>query len=365
MAADCIDIAAIFLQFPLCNERNRSMTFSDEMLRWYDENKRDLPWRHETDPYRIWVSEIMLQQTRAETVSRRYADFLARFPTVFDLAQAPEEDVLKAWEGLGYYARARNLHKAAKIIVRQWNGKLPPSAEQLRQLPGVGAYAACSVASIAFGEAVPALDANLARVFSRVIGRREPLASPADLYPEALAHVSQDRPGDFNQALMDLGATICLPRSPKCGICPIFGSCAAGQSGTPEDFPEKAPKPLRREIQRTVLVVLLNGKVLIRQRPSRGLLGGLWEFPTLEPWFASDALLGEMTRAGFLAPRQLQELPPAAHTFTHLVWRMHGVLLHCEGAPADLQAADVALLNAVAMPSALHIYRKCAMDAMK
>ena len=334
------------------------MTLAQAALEWYDANRRNLPWRRETDPYAIWVSEIMLQQTRAETVEKRYAAFLRLFPDVSKLAAASEDAVLKAWEGLGYYARARNLRRAAKIVSGEMGGRLPETAAALRRLPGMGAYAACSVASIAFGEPVPALDANLARIFARVTGRREPLASPADLYPVALASIDPSRPGDFNQALMDIGATLCLPRAPRCLACPLYTMCAGGQSGAPEDFPEKLPKPPRREERRTVLLALSGGGLLLRRRPVRGLLGGLWEFPALPDWPDAEDAPRLLEGAGFRGPQILRALPEASHAFTHLTWRMRGLLLRCEACPPDCVPVDLSGLDAAAMPSALRPYRE-------
>ena len=243
------------------------MSFSGDLLDWYDANARALPWRGERDIYRVWLSEIMLQQTQAETVKGYYARFLARFPDVFALAAVDEAEVLKLWEGLGYYARARNLHAAAKRVAGSLGGAFPNSAEGLRKLPGVGPYAANAIASIALGEVAPALDGNQARVLARVLAWSPELRTPFDLLEPALALISRERPGDYNQALMDLGATVCTPKAPRCDACPVATHCEARAGDAAEDFPRKpAPTP-KREENWTVALLLMNGRLLARRRP--------------------------------------------------------------------------------------------------
>ena len=217
-------------------------TFAEKMLAWHDANARDLPWRGEMDPYRIWVSEIMLQQTRAETVKGYYERFLREFPDVFALAAAPEDRMLKLWEGLGYYSRARNLQSAARMIANDFGGRLPDTRSGLLQLPGVGEYVSGAVASIAFGRREPALDGNQARVLSRIWDLPETIKSPAQLYDRALALVPEERPGDYNQALMGLGALICLPKNPRCEQCPVAAECRSRANGTQAERPVKPPK---------------------------------------------------------------------------------------------------------------------------
>ncbi|MBQ3305268.1 MAG: A/G-specific adenine glycosylase, partial [Clostridia bacterium] len=203
------------------------MSFSTDLLAWYDHSARSLPWRGERAPYRIWLSEVMLQQTQAETVKGYYARFLTAYPDVAALAAADEQAVLKLWEGLGYYSRARNLHAAARIVAGELGGAFPDSAEGLRRLPGIGPYVANAIASIAYGEPVPALDGNQARVLSRVLAWEEIVRTPFDLLSPATALMDRVRPGDYNQALMDLGAAVCTPKSPKCDACPVAGHCRA------------------------------------------------------------------------------------------------------------------------------------------
>lgn len=336
------------------------MSFSSNLLAWYDRCARVLPWRGERDPYRIWLSEIMLQQTQAETVRGYYARFLERFPDVAALARADEREVLKLWEGLGYYSRARNLHAAARIIALELDGAFPPNAEGLRKLPGIGPYAANAIASIAYGEPAPALDGNQARVLSRVLAWEEVLKTPFDLRVPAQELISSDRPGDYNQALMDLGATVCTPKFPRCGDCPIAGHCRAYGEDAVLEYPRK-PAPIAKKQQDWTILLMLNkeGKLLVRQRP-RGLLGGLYEFVSVESHPGEAELTGALSKRGFEGVRLIRPLPESKHVFTHLVWRMRGWLAECDGAPEGFIAVDSERLNALPFPSALRVYREIA-----
>ena len=339
------------------------MSFSSDLLKWYDENARVLPWRGEREPYRIWLSEIMLQQTQAETVKGYYTRFLGRFPTLRSLAEADEQQVLKLWEGLGYYSRARNLHAAAKRVAFELGGAFPNSAEGLRGLPGVGPYAANAIASIAWGEPVPALDGNQARVLSRVLAWEPELRTPFDLLEPASALIDRERPGDYNQALMDLGASLCAPRSPRCGECPVAGHCRALAEDAALDFPRRpAPTP-KREQAWTILLILSGGRLLVRRRP-KGLLGGLYEFCPVEGHPSPEALVATLAEMGFSNPRLIRPLPDASHVFTHRVWRMKGWLAACDAFPESFAAVDAAGLGALPFPSALRVYRECAEDAL-
>ena len=328
--------------------------FSNDLLLWYDAHKRALPWRGERDPYRIWLSEIMLQQTQTETVKGYYARFLSRFPTVEALAAAPEDEVLKLWEGLGYYSRARNLHAAAKAVAAA-GGAFPTDAAGLRALKGVGPYAANAIASIAYNEAAPALDGNQARVLSRVLAWEKPLNTPFDLLSPALELISRDRPGDYNQALMDLGAMICTPKQPKCGECPVRGHCAAHSEDAALDFPRRRAPIAKKQQDWTILLMLAEGKPLVRRRPA-GLLGGLYEFVALEGHHPPEALPEELAARGFSGVQILEPLPDSRHVFTHLVWHMQGWRAVCEGWPEDYFPAED--IHALAFPSALRVYRE-------
>ena len=252
------------------------------LLAWFDANARDLPWRRTRDPYRIWVSEIMLQQTRVETVRPYYQRFLKAFPTLRKLAKASEDDVLKAWQGLGYYSRARNLRKAAKLIVTVHKGELPRTAAALARLPGVGRYTAGAVASIAFGQDTPILDGNAARVLCRLYRIKSVITNSCtvrELWNLAHKLVPPDEAGRFNQALMELGSRICTPRNPDCPECPLGRLCKARAAGLESALPIRRARRAVPHYDIVAAAICRNGRYLIGKRPSEGLLGGLWEFP--------------------------------------------------------------------------------------
>jgi A/G-specific adenine glycosylase len=255
------------------------------LLRWWDQHRRVLPWRalpgHAADPYAVWLSEIMLQQTTVAAVVGFFNKFITRWPTIEALAKAPLEEVLAAWAGLGYYARARNLHACAQEVADLYGGCFPQSEAELLRLPGVGPYTAAAIAAIAFDRACVAQDGNVERVISRLFAVEEPLprAKPA-IKAHAQSFLSHERPGDFAQALMDLGATLCTPRSPDCGRCPLACNCAALRSGLQLNFPVKAQKPPRPQRRGAAFVLLHAERVLLRRRPAKGLLGGMSEFPS-------------------------------------------------------------------------------------
>ena len=257
--------------------------FQDELLQWYRSNKREMPWRNSSDPYRIWLSEVMLQQTRVDQATPYYNEFIEAFPTLASLAEADQDEVLKLWEGLGYYSRARYLHQASKTVVREHNGRVPDDYDDFRALPGVGPYTAAAVLSIAYGMPHAVVDGNVKRVLARVfaiegeIGRSKTKREIQELADELLPEA---HPADFNQALMELGARICTPTSPDCGACPVANVCVAAQAGNPTDYPVKKKK--KKVPHHDVVVgVLVNEKneLLIQKRPEDGMLGGLWEFP--------------------------------------------------------------------------------------
>jgi A/G-specific adenine glycosylase len=253
---------------------------ANRILKWFAAHKRDLPWREEPrDPYHVWLSEVMLQQTQVATVIPYYERWLQRLPKLKDLANAPLDDVLKLWEGLGYYARARNFHTAAQVVMRDYSGQIPHTVDELMKLPGIGRYTAGAIASLAFNQYAPALDGNVKRVLSRVFA----LTTDDALWQLAESLLPKDRVGEFNEALMDLGATICMPRAPDCPRCPVRTLCRAYASGNPEAYPAKASKKAtpHRHIG-TAIVVDPAGRILMEQRPRDGLLGGLWQFISTE-----------------------------------------------------------------------------------
>lgn len=296
---------------------------TETLLRWYDENKRTFTFRGNRDPYRVWLSEIMLQQTRTETVEGYYSRFLAAFPDVQALARAQEEAVLKAWEGLGYYSRARNLLRAARIVVRDMDGAFPSTAQGLQQLPGIGPYTAAAVASICFDEPVPAMDGNLNRVISRLYNIEEDITTPTvkrRLYQLALGLMPQGRPGDMNQALMDLGATVCLPGTPDCARCPLQAYCLAFLQGEPERLPVLPRKKPPREVDMAVVMVTCGDRVLVFRR-REALLRGLYVFLLLEGEQEARRPALHLKRLGFQR-HVLQGTGKARHVFTHRVWQM-------------------------------------------
>lgn len=292
------------------------------LLEWYDRNRRRLPWRAEpgvlADPYRVWLSEVMLQQTTVQTVAAYFIDFISRWPTVADLAAAPLDDVLARWAGLGYYARARNLHKCAQAVVSRHGGVFPSDPEALRALPGIGDYTAAAVASIAFDVSAAVMDGNVERVIARLFAVEEPLpkSKPAlKALTEMLTPLK--RPGDYAQAMMDLGATICTPKRPACGLCPVRGHCAAWVAGTMERYPLKAPKA-DKPTRRGVCYVLMrkDGAVLLRKRPETGLLGSMLEFPGTA--WTEGAPTVEAIAAAAPIKADWQDLSSGIrHTFTH------------------------------------------------
>jgi len=301
--------------------------FRTKLLSWYDKNKRDLPWRRERDPYKIWVSEVMLQQTRVDTVIPYYERFMQRFPTLKDLASASEEEVIKAWEGLGYYSRVRNLHAAVREVVASYGGKVPDDREVMGRLKGVGPYTVGAVLSIAYNRRVPAVDGNVMRVFSRLFAIEEDITRAATRRRmEALAMelIPEDRPGDFNQALMELGALVCSPSSPACDRCPLVRECRAYAQGRVRDFPVKrkgkAPQPVSVVFG---WVVDGDGRMLLARRPDQGLLAGMWGLPTVERGkddSPRETLGRYFQKKGFpIEPGPV--VGQVEHVFSHRRWR--------------------------------------------
>lgn len=295
-----------------------SARLASDLLAWYDRHHRRLPWRVEkgetADPYRVWLSEIMLQQTTVAAVTPYFEAFLDRWPGVADLATADLDEVLHAWQGLGYYARARNLHKCARVVAEEYGGTFPDREERLRALPGIGAYTAAAIAAIVFGRATAPVDGNVVRVLSRLLAIATPLPKlRGEVEKRAPAFVPAERPGDFAQALMDLGATVCTPRAPDCPACPWSGACAARAEGAPERYPVKAPKKEKPTRYGTAfwLTRKNDGAVWLRRRPEKGLLGGMMEIPSTE-WAEAPAPPAPPVNADW------QELPGTVrHTFSH------------------------------------------------
>ncbi len=311
--------------------------FARRLLLWYRRHKRELPWRKTSDPYAVWVSEIMLQQTTVNAVIPYFEKWLALFPDVTALARAPLKKILKAWQGLGYYKRARNMRAAAGIIAARHDGRLPDDAAALRALPGFGAYTTAAVLSIAFGRRAPLVDANVRRVLMRLGGVRGGTGARDDrIWLERLAPLlPARRPGDFNQALMELGALVCRPRNPLCLRCPFEADCAAFAAGEQEIIP--TPKTLRTErITAVVGVVVRNGRVLIQRRPDEGLLGGLWEFPggKVKPGETLTAALArEMKEELGVRPVRPRPLMAVDHSYTRFLVTLHAFACGLAGEP--------------------------------
>ena len=340
--------------------------FEEKLLEWHDANARDLPWCGESDPYRIWISEIMLQQTRTETVTGYYQRFLEAFPDVFALAEANEERLLKQWEGLGYYSRARNLHKAAKMIVSEYGGRLPDTAEGLLRLPGVGDYTAGAIASIAFHRRELAMDGNGIRVLSRVLLERGCVGETAvrrSLKAAGTALMTDARPGDFNQALMGLGNMICVPAHPKCGECPVREFCRAEKEGVQAELPNLPPKPEKRNLSVGVALVFSEGRVLLIRRPDEGLLAGMWAFPAFEGARSEKDVREALNEMGLQVGKG-ERLDAAEHVFTHRVWKMKGWKYHLNSAAGEMRFADLNGLAEIALPTAFRAYRQAANEIL-
>ena len=309
---------------------SQKKAFRDDLVAWYEQGKRDMPWRRTDDPYRIWLSEVMLQQTRVDQAQPYYERFTAAFPTVEALAAADLDTVLRLWEGLGYYSRARNLHKAARIVVDTFEGRFPDTYDAIRTLPGVGTYTAAAVLSIAFGLPHAVLDGNVIRVLTRAFviedevnqsGTRKQLQALAD------ALLDPSRPGDFNQAMMELGATLCTPKTPRCPRCPLRSVCGAFAAGTPEAFPVKKKKaPVPHYDIAAGLIFDDKGRLLIQRRPEDKMLGGLWEFPggKCEPGETLEETCRRELREELGIDVEIEDLfGKVAHAYTHFKITMY------------------------------------------
>lgn len=301
----------------------------EALLPWYYENKRDLPWRRDRQPYHIWLSEIMLQQTRVEAVKGFYSRFLTQLPTIEDLANADDELLHKLWEGLGYYSRVRNLKKAAQQVVQQYAGVFPRRYDEVLSLPGIGEYTAGAICSIAYDLKTPAVDGNVLRVVSRILDDATPIDLPAfkKCVQKSLGRIYPDNAGDFTQALMELGATLCGPnRKPDCGCCPCMDFCAGYHHGTAEQLPVKQPKRQRRQEERTVFILSCDGRYALEKRPNKGLLAGLWQFPNMPGKLDAEGALDAVEQMG-LHPKEILRTVERNHIFTHIQWHMRGVYI--------------------------------------
>ena len=333
----------------------------DALLPWYEANKRDLPWRKDRDPYRVWLSEIMLQQTRVEAVKGYYGRFLESLPTVEALANCDDGILHKLWEGLGYYSRVRNLKKAAIEILERHGGLFPRDYAAIRALPGIGDYTAGAICSICFDFPTPAVDGNVLRVVSRLTEDATPIDLPVRKTEvrQQLAAVYPPRAGDFTQALMELGATLCGPnRKPQCGDCPCVTFCSAALHGTQEQFPVKLPKKGKRVEEKTVFILSCDGRFALRKRPEAGLLAGLWEFPNvpgkLEP---ADAVA--QAESWGLHVRNIQKQVDRVHIFTHIRWEMRGIYLEAAEPAGDfIWLTEAQIEQEAALPTAFRQFRE-------
>ena len=344
--------------------KDRMEAATGPLLSWYRENARSLPWREEPTPYHVWISEIMLQQTRVEAVREYYRRFLEALPDIDALAKVPEERLLKLWEGLGYYNRARNLKKAAEEIVARHGGKFPASYEEILALPGIGPYTAGAISSIAYGIPEPAVDGNVLRVISRLLADTDDISKQSvkkrteDLVRSVMP---RDAAGDYTQALMEIGALVCVPNgAPHCNECPLERLCLAKREGKTGQIPVKAQKKARVIEERTIFAVVRGGQVLLGKRPEKGLLAGLYELPGAKGYLNEEEILGWLGVQGEDV-ELLEKLPEAKHIFSHVEWRMKGYYIRLkEGAGttvgffADREEAQ----DAYALPGAFQIYAR-------
>ncbi len=345
----------------------------EPLLNWFAGHARVLPWREEPTPYRVWVSEIMLQQTRVEAVKPYFERFTKRLPDVKALAECPEDELLKLWEGLGYYNRVRNMQKAAIQVMEAYGGKLPADYEELLKLKGIGSYTAGAIVSIAYQIPVPAVDGNVFRILTRVSADDTDIMKPSfrTLLEKELREVMQgmEMPGAFNQALMELGATVCVPNgAPLCEQCPWNSLCLARKEERIAELPVKTKAKARRIEKRTVLVIRDNDKVAIRKRPEKGLLAGLYELPNVEGRYSQDEIV-HLVKEMQLSPIRVQKLENAKHIFSHIEWQMEGYAILVEEAGFDTEAEKMAANNLIfvdaeksqenyAIPSAFAAYAK-------
>lgn len=338
----------------------------EPLLDWYDANARVLPWREEPSPYRVWVSEIMLQQTRVEAVKPFFDRFLESIPGVKELAECPQDRLLKLWEGLGYYNRVRNMQNAARVVMEKYDGRMPENYEALLELPGIGRYTAGAISSIAFGIPVPAVDGNVLRVMSRLMMDEDDILKQSvksRWEKEISGMMPQDRPGAFNQALMELGAVVCVPNgTAKCGQCPLEAFCMAREAGRIRDFPKKAPKKQRKIEKRTVLILLAGNRTAICKRPENGLLAGLYEPLNLKEHLSREQILNYL-KERHISALHIQEAEESKHIFSHKEWHMAGYIVKVEE-PLGRETDDIIFVEReerkknYPIPSAFRAYMK-------
>ena len=340
------------------------------VITWYSLNRRSLPWREDPTPYHIWISEIMLQQTRIEAVIPYYRRFLQELPDIPALAAVPEDRLLKLWEGLGYYSRARNLKKAAEIVMAQHNGMLPRKAEALKKLPGIGDYTAASIASIAYGESEPAVDGNVLRLIMRLLALSDDIADPRTKKETAellRSYYPSGREASLlTEGLMELGEVICLPNgSPLCSSCPLRSLCLAHEKGEELCFPVKSAPKERRIEERTILLLHSGRRFAIRKRPASGILAGLWEFPGCEGRLSAAQALQEAEKLG-VCPLSSEPCGSAKHIFTHVEWRMTGYLISCAcEADSLLWLSPEEISAGYSIPTALRFWQRKAEEVSR
>ena len=341
-------------------EHNDLKQAAASIIAWYAQHKRDLPWRKGRDPYRIWISEIMLQQTRIEAVIPYYERFLAELPDVKALASVPDDRLMKLWEGLGYYSRARNLKRAAQIVSEQHGGEMPQTAAELKKLPGIGDYTAGSIGSIAFGEPEPAVDGNVMRVMMRLLACADDIMAQKNrrAVTDMLRSVYPEGPDAalLTEGLMELGERICIPNgTPLCGDCPLADLCRAHAEGKEKEYPVRSEKKTRRIEEKTVLLLRCGDLYALQKRPEKGLLAGLWGFPMAEGHLTEDQVRDHLKD---LRPQTVTFCGKAKHVFTHIEWHMSGYLAECgELSPEYLWAAKEAIESEYSIPTAFKFYK--------
>lgn len=349
------------IQHKMKEKQRRYSLLADALLPWYGQNARVLPWRQDREPYHIWLSEIMLQQTRVEAVKGYYQRFLAQLPDIAALAAAPEDVLLKLWEGLGYYTRVRNLQKAAQVIQSEYGGIFPQQYEQILALPGIGAYTAGAVASICFGAPTPAVDGNVLRVISRITENFGNILSSA-VKKEMTVELEQVYPSGefaytFNQSLMELGATICVPNgAPKCHLCPVQSFCMAYANESWDVLPQKQAKKKRRKEEKTIFVFSCQGSLAVEKRGDTGLLAGLWQFPNTDGFLDGQQALNVAAGWG-VKPLRIERMIEETHVFTHVEWHMRCYYMSCDQmADCYTWADEQRMQQEIALPTAFRIF---------